>query len=48
MNTHTILAFTAIAALSIMSPGPAVLLSLRNGASFKPARTDSIMEIASR
>ncbi|WP_295993776.1 LysE family translocator [Rugamonas sp.] len=34
MNTHTILAFTAIAALSIMSPGPAVLLSLRNGASY--------------
>ncbi|MES2106347.1 MAG: LysE family translocator [Pseudomonadota bacterium] len=34
MQTHTLLAFAAIAALSIVSPGPSILLSLRNGATF--------------
>ncbi len=33
MNTHTILTFAAVAGLSIATPGPAVLLTLRNGAS---------------
>ena len=32
MNLQTILAFAAVATLAILSPGPAVLLSLRNGA----------------
>ncbi|PWF55021.1 LysE family translocator [Massilia glaciei] len=32
MPSHTLLAFAAISALSIMTPGPAVLLTLRNGA----------------
>jgi threonine/homoserine/homoserine lactone efflux protein len=34
MHLHTLLAYAAIAALAIMSPGPAILLTLRNGASF--------------
>jgi len=34
MNTQIILAFTAVAGLSIMSPGPSILLTLRNGATF--------------
>ncbi|MCH8619197.1 LysE family translocator [Undibacterium sp. TS12] len=34
MQTQTLLAFTAIASLSILSPGPATLLSLKNGASY--------------
>jgi homoserine/homoserine lactone efflux protein len=34
MNIETILAFSAIAGLSILSPGPAVLLALRNGVAF--------------
>ncbi|MBV8666993.1 MAG: LysE family translocator [Burkholderiaceae bacterium] len=34
MQTHTAIAFAAIAFLTILSPGPAVLLSLKNGASF--------------
>ena len=34
MQTQTLLAFTAIAGLSILSPGPAILLSLKNGASY--------------
>ncbi len=34
MQTHTLAAYAAIAALSIVSPGPSILLSLRNGASF--------------
>ena len=34
MNTQTLLTFTAFAALAIMSPGPSILLTLRNGASF--------------
>ncbi|MFZ6656682.1 LysE family translocator [Undibacterium sp. TJN19] len=34
MHTQTLLAFTAIASLSILSPGPAILLSLKNGASY--------------
>jgi threonine/homoserine/homoserine lactone efflux protein len=33
MNTHTILTFAAVAGLSIATPGPAVILTLRNGAS---------------
>jgi threonine/homoserine/homoserine lactone efflux protein len=32
MSLQTILTFAAVAALAILSPGPAVLLSLRNGA----------------
>jgi threonine/homoserine/homoserine lactone efflux protein len=32
MNLQTIITFAAVAALAILSPGPAVLLSLRNGA----------------
>jgi threonine/homoserine/homoserine lactone efflux protein len=31
MELHTILAFSVVATLAILSPGPAVLLSLRNG-----------------
>lgn len=34
MNTETILAFSAVAWLAILSPGPAILLALRNGVSF--------------
>lgn len=34
MNSQTLIAFTAVAGLTILSPGPAVLLTLRNGASF--------------
>ncbi len=34
MSIETILAFAAIACLSILSPGPAVLLALRNGVAF--------------
>ncbi|WP_394778282.1 LysE family translocator [Undibacterium sp.] len=34
MHTQTLAAYAAIAALSIVSPGPSILLSLRNGASF--------------
>ncbi|MFZ2999036.1 MAG: LysE family translocator [Undibacterium umbellatum] len=34
MQTQTLLAFTTIAGLSILSPGPAILLSLKNGASY--------------
>lgn len=34
MQTQTLLAFTAIASLAILSPGPATLLSLKNGASY--------------
>lgn len=33
MELHTLLAFSVVAALAILSPGPAVLLSLRNGTS---------------
>lgn len=32
MHLQTLLAFAAVAAMAILSPGPAVLLSLRNGA----------------
>jgi len=31
MNLETILAFTAVASLAIISPGPAILLALKNG-----------------
>lgn len=34
MNLETILAFSAVAWLAILSPGPAILLALRNGVSF--------------
>src|SRR4051812_37512512 len=34
MDTQTILTFAAIAALTIMSPGPSVVLTLRNGVAF--------------
>jgi homoserine/homoserine lactone efflux protein len=34
MNIETILAFSGIAWISILSPGPAVLLALRNGIAF--------------
>jgi threonine/homoserine/homoserine lactone efflux protein len=34
MNIQTILTFTAVAGLAILSPGPAILLALRNGVSF--------------
>lgn len=36
MQTETILAYTAIAWLAILSPGPAVVLALRNGAAHGP------------
>jgi len=36
MHPQTILAFATVAALAILSPGPAVLLSLRNGATLGP------------
>lgn len=32
MDTHTLLSFSAVASIAILSPGPAVLLALRNGA----------------
>lgn len=34
MNTETVLAFSAVAALAIISPGPAIILALRNGVAF--------------
>jgi threonine/homoserine/homoserine lactone efflux protein len=34
MNVETILTYTAVAALTIASPGPAVLLALRNSATY--------------
>ena len=34
MNTETILTFSAVAWLAILSPGPAILLALRNGVAF--------------
>jgi threonine/homoserine/homoserine lactone efflux protein len=34
MNIETILAFGAVAGLAILSPGPAILLALRNGVAF--------------
>jgi threonine/homoserine/homoserine lactone efflux protein len=34
MNIETILAFCAVAGLAILSPGPAILLALRNGVAF--------------
>jgi threonine/homoserine/homoserine lactone efflux protein len=37
MNLQTILAFSLVATLAILSPGPAVLLSLRNGATLGPS-----------
>ena len=36
MNLQTLLTFAAVATLAILSPGPAVLLSLRNGATLGP------------
>lgn len=34
MNFHTLLAFAAVATLAILSPGPAILLALRNSLTF--------------
>lgn len=34
MNIQTILTFTAIAGLAVVSPGPAILLAMRNGVTF--------------
>lgn len=34
MHPHTIIAFTAVAIVAILSPGPAILLALRNGITF--------------
>ena len=34
MNYQTLLAFSAIAGLAVLSPGPAILLALRNGVAF--------------
>ena len=34
MNTQSLLAFTVVAGLAILTPGPSILLTLRNGATF--------------
>lgn len=34
MNLETALTFSAVAGLAILSPGPAILLALRNGVTF--------------
>ena len=34
MNTQSLLAFAVVAGLAILTPGPSILLTLRNGASF--------------
>lgn len=36
MHAHTLLAFTAVAAVAIVSPGPATLLALRNSMAWGP------------
>jgi threonine/homoserine/homoserine lactone efflux protein len=36
MQTQTLLAFTAVAAVAIVSPGPATLLALRNSMAWGP------------
>ncbi len=36
MQAHTLLAFTAVAAVAILSPGPATLLALRNSMAWGP------------
>jgi threonine/homoserine/homoserine lactone efflux protein len=36
MQLHTLLAFTAVAAVAILSPGPATLLALRNSMAWGP------------
>ena len=36
MHAHTLLAFTAVAAVAIVSPGPATLLALRNSLAWGP------------
>ncbi len=38
MQLHTLLAFTAVAAVAILSPGPATLLALRNSMAWGPRR----------
>ena len=38
MHLHTLLAFTAVAAVAILSPGPATLLALRNSMAWGPRR----------
>ena len=39
MQIHTLVAFTAVAAVAILSPGPATLLALRNSMAWGPRRT---------
>lgn len=34
MDIQTLLSFSAVAGIAILSPGPAVLLALRNGATW--------------
>lgn len=36
MNLETVLTFSAVAVLAILSPGPATLLAVRNGSAFGP------------
>ena len=36
MQVHTLVAFTAVAAVAIVSPGPATLLALRNSMAWGP------------
>ncbi len=36
MHAHTLIAFTAVAAVAILSPGPATLLALRNSMAWGP------------
>lgn len=38
MQPHTLVAFTAVAAVAILSPGPATLLALRNSMAWGPGR----------
>ena len=38
MQMHTLVAFTAVAAVAILSPGPATLLALRNSMAWGPRR----------
>jgi len=37
MHVHTLIAFAAVAAVAIVSPGPATLLALRNSVAYGPA-----------
>ena len=38
MQLHTLVAFIAVAAVAILSPGPATLLALRNSMAWGPRR----------